>query len=102
MKSFILPIVFLCAVLYACKKEAHVFMDEGQITGPDPRDCACCGGWFLKTADTTFLFDQLPWGSSIDLNTATFPIPVKFDYKADTTGCGKLMNRIILIQIAQY
>lgn len=76
-------------------------MAEGQITGPDARLCPCCGGWFLETADTTFLFDQLPAGSTIDLGNATFPVPVKFDYQSDTSVCNGWGNRIILTNIEQ-
>ena len=103
MKSLIVFVAFLGVVLFACKNDSNppVFMAEGQITGGDPRLCACCGGWVLETADTTFLFDQLPAGSTIDLNNATFPIPVKFNYEADTSGCGLWLNKIILTEIEQ-
>ena len=89
MKSFILFVTFMATVFFACKDDPPppVFMPEGQITGPDMRVCiCCCGGWFLETSDTTFLFRQLPPGSHIDLDNATFPIPVKFNYMADTLG----------------
>lgn len=103
MKSFSVFIVFLTVAFWACKNDPpeHVFEAEGQITGADARACVCCGGWFLMTSDTTFLFDQLPAGSAIDLNNAVFPIPVKFDYEADTTACGIWLNKIILTEIEQ-
>jgi len=101
MKSIFVFVAFLSAVLFACKNDglSSSFMAEGEIVGGDPRNCACCGGWFLETADTTFLFDRLPDGSMIDLNNATFPIQVKFDYKADTSYCGVWLNKIILTDI---
>lgn len=103
MKSLFLFIAFLGIVFSACKNDglsSSSFMAEGKIVGGDPRNCACCGGWFLETADTTFfLFDRLPDGSTIDLNNATFPIQVKFDYEADTSYCGVWLNKIILTDI---
>ena len=103
MKSFFAFITLCCLAFFACKDDPNpsVFTDEGQITGFDFRKCFCCGGWFIKTADTTFLFSQLPAGSTIDLDNATFPIPVKFDYQPDTSVCNGWGNRIVLSNIKQ-
>jgi hypothetical protein len=103
MKQLLVFVALSVAFLFACKNDSNpsAFMAEGQITGLDARECFCCGGWFLQTADTTFLFDRLPDGSTIDLNIAAFPIPVKFDYETDTSGCGLWLNKIILTDIEQ-
>lgn len=103
MKSLFVFVAFVGLVLCACKNDPNssAFTDEGQITGFDGRKCFCCGGWFIETADTTFLFSQLPAGSTIDLDNATFPIPVTFDYQPDTSVCKGWGNRIILTYIEQ-
>ncbi len=103
MKQLLIFVALLVTFLLACKNDepSSAFMAEGEIIGGDPRNCGCCGGWFLEAADTTFLFDRLPASSSLDLNNATFPISVKFDYQADTSTCGRFYNKIILTGIEQ-
>jgi len=102
MKSFYLLLTFCSLILFACKEYSHTptFMAEGQITGPDMRMCiCCCGGWFLETSDTTFLFRVQPEGFDIDLENATFPLAVRFNYIPDTVNWG-WNPTIILTEIA--
>ena len=99
MKSVILLFIFAGFGFIACHSDTSSNLSEGQIIGQDARKCACCGGWFLQTADTTFLFVTLPEGSGIDLENATFPLPVTFDYVPDTSFCNGLLNRITLTHI---
>lgn len=91
---------FLGIVALSCqneKTEPATFQAEGQIIGRDTRKCYCCSGWFLKTADTTFLFVTLPDGSGIDPDSDTYPIPVRFNYLPDTIpDCAEFFNRIII------
>ncbi|MBK8429047.1 MAG: hypothetical protein IPL27_25210 [Lewinellaceae bacterium] len=99
MKSVFFLLIFAGIALIACHADTTANMKEGQITGPDGRKCACCGGWFLQTTDTTFLLVAVPQGSNIDLQNASFPLPVKFNYVPDTSFCNGLMNRITLTHI---
>ena len=62
-------------------------MDSGTITGLDPRDCMCCGGWFIEIRDTMRRFDQVPADCVIDFNTITYPLKVKLDWKKKDTLC---------------
>jgi len=73
-------------ILAACHKETDT-MDRGTITGADPRDCMCCGGWFVEIRDTLHRFDLVPDGCTIDLNTATYPLKVKLDWKKKEQLC---------------
>ena len=99
MKSVFFFLIFAGIALIACHADTTANMKEGQITGLDGRKCACCGGWFLQTTDTTFLFVAVPQGSNIELQNASFPLPVKFNYVPDTSFCNGLMNRITLTHI---
>ncbi len=95
-------LVFLLATglfVYSCQPESSTALQTGEITGQDFRACHCCRGWYLRAVDTTYLFVQLPEGTDIDLETATFPIPVKFESMPDTGACAGFDNRIILSHI---
>ncbi len=67
------------------------FESTGQITGKDAATCACCGNWIIKIdgIENSFQFIKLPDDSTIDLNTATFPIPISLTWSIDQNGsCG--------------
>jgi hypothetical protein len=85
--KILLLLTALTAITFSCKKDRANFQSTGTITGPDYRECACCGGWFIDIADTTYNFDNLPASSNIDLATATFPIMVKLDWSRGR-NCG--------------
>jgi hypothetical protein len=81
----ILLIVFL---LTLCKREPDNYESKGTIIGPDLRDCACCGGWYIKIDTTEYEFDSLPNETDIDLLKDTFPIKVKLDWElSDRMPC---------------
>jgi len=82
----ILFITLILSLLTGCKKEDK-YMDSGIITGLDPRDCMCCGGWFIDIRDTMRRFDQVPPDCVIDFNTITYPLQVKLDWKKKDTLC---------------
>lgn len=79
----------LVAVFAACHKDEHTYQSTGTITGPDYRECICCGGYFIEMNDSTYNFETLPDGTDIDLNTAEFPVPVKLDWSYDRK-CGDI------------
>lgn len=101
MRYFVFFIALSGACLSACSNDSNAvaFDAEGEIIGADLALCPCCGGWLLQTTDTLFRFNELPAGSDIDLVSATFPVPVKFSYEADTFVCGAMMNRILITDI---
>ena len=51
---------------------------RGLITGPDLRKCSsiCCGGWYIDIGNQTYHFLKLPANTNLNLNEATYPIPV--------------------------
>jgi hypothetical protein len=63
------------------------------ITGPDYRDCVCCGGWIILIDSINYNFDRVPEGSSINLDNEKFPLNVNVLWMVDTIPCG---NRILL------
>ena len=91
MKSIIttLVIIAVTVITISCSKDKANFQSNGIITGPDYRECSCCGGWFIDISDTIYNFDNLPASSNIDLTLATFPIPVKLDWSLGRT-CGDI------------
>ena len=78
----------LLAVFSFCHRESDDFMSHGTITGPDVRDCACCGGWYIEIDTVVYEFDALPENSGIALDKETFPLKAKLDWKlSDKIAC---------------
>ncbi|MGA2822780.1 MAG: hypothetical protein ABSE72_04570 [Bacteroidales bacterium] len=94
-KPIMIFFIFLLAIM-SCKKEKHL-MNEGKITGSDPRECICCGGYFIDINKSTYRFYELPENSGIDLKNAKFPICVELDWKKVEPGC--IGDEIIIEEI---
>ena len=62
-------------------------MSEGKITGLNPRECMCCGGWNIEINNSTFRFYNLPENSNIDLLHESMPLYVELVWKKDKNGC---------------
>jgi hypothetical protein len=74
-------ILLLIFGLAFCQKGEDNPGSRGIITGPDLRDCACCGGWYITIDTTDYEFDTLPVNSEIDLGKETFPVYVRLDWQ---------------------
>jgi hypothetical protein len=98
MRHIVIFLFIFGALFIACRRDSTDWVDA-QITGIDFRKCVCCGGFFLKTADTTYLFSDSKISETLDLYNAKFPIPVRAEFSPDTTYCGKTFNRIIVNQL---
>ena len=98
MKKILTILIFSGALLVSCQKEKP-FMDTGIITGPDYRDCICCGGWFIEIGDSTYRFMEIPCSCSLDLMNAEFPVMVFLDWEKDPDPC--LGDEIIVERIQQ-
>ncbi len=74
------------AEVHACTPENGV---EASILGPDFRRCACCGGWFIEIADSTYRFQQFPDCSEIEglADDVKYPIPVTIEFRVDPNPC---------------
>lgn len=95
---------FLLASVASCNKVAPLpstpigaknsFESSGDILGFDMTMCACCGGWIIRLDgdSTDYRFDTLPAGANIDLNTATFPLPVNLNWSSNSNYCGNRMT----------
>jgi hypothetical protein len=79
--KLIAAILLLAPGLTFCQRETDNFKSRGTITGPDVRDCACCGGWYIKIDTSQYEFDTLPAGTNVDLQKDIFPIHVKLDWQ---------------------
>ena len=88
IKKALLVILTLVAIIISCDKEEN-YQSTGVITGPDVRDCICCGGFFIEIDDSTYNFESLPASSGIDLIEDTFPINVNLDWTFDRE-CGDI------------
>jgi hypothetical protein len=99
MKSLFSVVIFLSVFgLSLCHKETDHYQSEGSISGPDLRDCVCCGGWYIKIDSVEYEFEYLPVNSNIDLQTERFPIQVRLDWKlSDKPACP--LNKIIILRI---
>ena len=85
MRIKLLLAVFLIIGFVSCQKPNTTdFQSTGIITGVDAKMCACCGGYYIQIDNVIYEFDTLPVGSNIDLQNATYPIPVKLDWQLST------------------
>ena len=97
---FIITASVLLTGFSLCHRESDEFMSRGTITGPDLRDCACCGGWYIEIDTLVYEFDVLTENSGIDLAKETFPIKVKLDWKlSEKVTCSN--TRIDIQRIAK-
>jgi hypothetical protein len=78
---FVITASVLLSGFSLCHRESDDFSAHGTITGPDLRDCVCCGGWYIEIDTAVYEFDTLPENSGIDLEKETFPIKVKLDWQ---------------------
>jgi len=87
MKKLIYLALFV-VFMTGCRKD-HGYQDSGNIIGADYRKCMCCGGWFIEIDKDTLRFQQLPEGSTINLNDATYPVEVYLDWHYPDPQCMK-------------
>ena len=94
---FLLLITFSLAST-SCIKDPYPA--KGVLVGYDPRDCACCGGFFVNlNNDTTVnantkVAGSLPSGFTFD--ASEFPLRVQFAYQ---NGGGCLPENITITKI---
>jgi hypothetical protein len=86
MKKIVIPVLLLSMMLWSCEKE-HRSLQRGTITGPDLRECVCCGGWYILIGDITYRFYRVPGGSSLDLAHESCPMTVEIEWKKDPDAC---------------
>lgn len=81
----------------------------GKIVGRDLALCPCCGDWIItidnnvqpaNSIPVIYQFKTLPIGSNIDLENATFPLSVKFNWSIDYSTCGGQQGRILIDDIS--
>lgn len=64
------------------------YMDSGQITGFDMRECICCGGFFINIQNETYRSYNLPQNSKFQITTETeFPISVRLNWTESEILC---------------
>ncbi|HLG32713.1 MAG TPA: hypothetical protein VI362_06710 [Ignavibacteriaceae bacterium] len=97
MKKIFFVCLFVVFGLISCSVTENEFMNNGIITGPDVRECSCCGGYFIDIDDKIYRFYSLPDNNSINLIDVRFPVYVKLDWKNDEEAC--LGDEIIVLRI---
>jgi len=104
MKQTLIAAVLLLACA-ACHKEnsnktTSAFMNEATIKGPNLTMPPCGGQYMIVIhgiTDSSAQFDSLPHGSSIALDTATFPLNIRLNWHHSTgTECDTLSNIITI------
>lgn len=89
----------LLALIFACKKDNDNLV-PAVVTGFDLRECACCGGWFIKIDNTTYRFDQIPAGSTVEFDGSTvFPKAVRVEWQKKDPSC--LNDEIVLSKLEE-
>lgn len=89
--------VFLLLII-SCDQDEE-YMGEGVITGYDPRDCVCCGGFLINLnsssielfMDSTYQVDLVPDNFNIDANSE-FPVFIRLDFERNNKLCGKTID----------
>jgi hypothetical protein len=99
MKIQIFATVLICIMLASCMKD-NDFGQRGTITGPDYRLCYCCGGYLININDSTYQFRDIPEQNNINLENASFPIEVIFEWKEHPNPT--LCNEIIILRIEKF
>ncbi|MEM6764639.1 MAG: hypothetical protein AAF655_06930, partial [Bacteroidota bacterium] len=51
--------------------------EMGRITGPDFRECSCCGGYFLEIGEEVFRFYDEPYCSDLALDVTDYGFPLE-------------------------
>ena len=94
MKKITLVCIFCIAVLTACKDKGTTtttnekYMSIGKIIGGDPRECMCCGGWFILIDSVRYRFYQLPDSTNFKIDTCkTFPVYIDVDWTTPEKPC---------------
>ena len=87
---------FICFSGCEKNKDKIKFESTGIILGADLAECICCGGYIIEIDgdDGHYRFETLPENSTIDLETATFPLSVKLNWHTDRT-CAELTYIVI-------
>jgi hypothetical protein len=102
MKKLLIGLFLSLIFATSCKEQnvpfpTNDYQSKGIITGGDPRDCACCGGWFIEIDTSRYRFNSLPDSSGINLEKETLPLKVKLDWKKSDHIC--LGDEIIVTRI---
>lgn len=86
-------LTFSILMSLSCKKE-HIYMNNAEIIGSDPRMCACCGGAEIVINSVPdpggpgyFLVAKFPANFNFG-NNQTYPIAVKIDWLFENGACG--------------
>ena len=61
--------------------------EKGIVLGEDPRDCVCCGGWFIEIGGDTLRAMTLPQEFIQNNLPGEYPIPVYLEWTPDETPC---------------
>lgn len=102
---FLLGILLVGCHQNICYDAPPEIYNTGKIYGYDMTLCACCGDVVIDIDNDEydknhFRFVSLPANSGIDLQTATYPISVKFKWHLDENhGCIQQYPRIIIEKI---
>ncbi len=99
---FLFSFLTFALVFHSCKRIDDNGVDieyeaSGDILGIDLTQCACCGGYLVKVdnVDTVYNVSELPAGNDLDIENATYPVPIRFDW---TSNVSPACPRIITIE----
>ncbi len=97
-KSCIFTLILFSSLFFsACIKDAYPA--KGVLVGYDPRDCACCGGYYvnLDNNNTVNLNTKVAGTLPVDFtfDASEFPLKVQFAY--ENGSCPS--NNIIITKI---
>ena len=106
MRKILLTAITTVILFSACEKRdsscgSHDSVNKESnavITGRDLTKCACCWGWIIEIDNVTYKFDKAPAGSSVNLETLTYPASVNVTWHTLPGNCGQRIEIVSLTQ----
>jgi hypothetical protein len=93
-------VILAATIIFISCSKTKTFMNTGVITGPDPRTCACCGGYFFHFTNVPDTLNKELVNSGIFQfsGNVKFPVYVQVDWQA-TNYCGGTAIKIISFKL---
>jgi hypothetical protein len=107
MRKILLAAISTVILFSACQKNdsscgnhdsGNIKESTGTITGRDMNKCSCCWGWVIEIDNVTYKFDKVPAGSTVNLETLSYPASVNLTWHVLPGNCS---NRIEILAISQ-
>jgi hypothetical protein len=106
MRKILLAAIATVIIFSACEKRDSSCGNNDSvnkystavITGRDFTKCYCCGGWIIEIDNLTYKFDRAPVGSTVNLETLSYPASVNVTWHSLPGNCSQKIEIVSLTQ----